>query len=584
MNIPLTLVALLATSLSAAADPLLSSWLTTESGKYARLYTTDATKAVGTGVTTWTNQAAPAYAGVVQIAYSTDWVYIKTSGLGFHTMGPWYLNAAHTRAFPNWPRNQLLTWRFPRTSAVPAGKTNTGLGAVGYYVDGVAFFDGRDGFSWNGTAETGNANGSWERDAWINEGVTFDPALAHQEQTGTYHYHANPIALRHLLGDHVTFNTGSKTYSESTEPVTKHSPILGWVRDGYPIYGPYGYHSAMDHNSGVRRMVGGFQLRNGVSGTDNLTGTGRTSLPAWAARAGFAAQTGPVVSTAYPLGRYMQDNAYLGDLGHTRGIDFDLDEYNGRLCVTPGFPNGTYAYFVAINADGSPRFPYVIGRSYRGTPSGGASTIGATETTTFTGGAAMKETAALTSVNTTSGDVSLSWNSVEGGTYRVEATPDLSAWTALTSTLPAVSGAATTGYTENGAATGNNSRRFYRVTRTATAPYDSAGSSGGGTGGAQGISTVMPATGNRGATVTLTITLNSAFTPPPPPNNVAPSAVTLTRAGATTVTATSSTRNAGTGVVTSNFTIPAEATAGAYTGNAAFGPNTWSLANGFTVN
>jgi hypothetical protein len=30
-------------------------------------------------------------------------------------------------------------------------------------------------------------------------------------------------------------------------------------------------------------------------------------------------------------------------------VDFDLDEYNGRWCVTPEFPNGTYAYFVAIS-------------------------------------------------------------------------------------------------------------------------------------------------------------------------------------------------------------------------------------------
>ena len=34
-----------------------------------------------------------------------------------------------------------------------------------------------------------------------NEAGRFDPAYAHQEQTGTYHYHANPIALRYLLGD-----------------------------------------------------------------------------------------------------------------------------------------------------------------------------------------------------------------------------------------------------------------------------------------------------------------------------------------------------------------------------------------------
>ena len=52
----------------------------------------------------------------------------------------------------------------------------------------------------------------------------------------------------------------------------------------------------------------------------------------------------------------------------------------------------------------------------------------------------------------------------------------------------------------------------------------------------------------------------------------------------TTITATSSSRNSTTGIVTAGFTIPAGATTGTYTVNCVFGPNTWSLTNGFTVN
>ena len=34
----------------------------------------------------------------------------------------------------------------------------------------------------------------------------------------------------------------AKTYTEDTNNATPaHSPILGWVRDGIPVYGPYGY-------------------------------------------------------------------------------------------------------------------------------------------------------------------------------------------------------------------------------------------------------------------------------------------------------------------------------------------------------
>ena len=44
----------------------------------------------------------------------------------------------------------------------------------------------------------------WNRDAYVNESVTFDAAYAHQAGAN-YHYHANTPALRHLLADHVDF-------------------------------------------------------------------------------------------------------------------------------------------------------------------------------------------------------------------------------------------------------------------------------------------------------------------------------------------------------------------------------------------
>ena len=100
----------------------------------------------------------------------------------------------------------------------------------------------------------------------------------------------------------------------------------------------------------------------------------------------------------------------------------------------------------------------------------------------------------------------------------------------------------------------------------------------------EGISTVTPSSGTRGATVSLTVTLNSAYTQTPPPNNVAPTSAALTRTGATTINSTSYTRNSTTGVVTLGIPLPAGATLGAYTVNVTFGPNTWSLTNGFTVN
>ena len=182
-------------------------------------------------------------------------------------MGPW-----QNGAFPNLPVNQKLLYRFPRTNGVPVTKTLTGGGQIGIFVDGVEMFNSWDAFYWNGSAEVasmGNNAGYWNRDAYVNEGATFDPGNAHQQNTGTYHYHANPIALRYQLGDHVTYDAATKTYSESTNVVTKHSPILGWVGDGNPIYGPYGYSNATNSASGVRRMISGYVIRDGSYGTSN---------------------------------------------------------------------------------------------------------------------------------------------------------------------------------------------------------------------------------------------------------------------------------------------------------------------------
>src|SRR5690349_4657395 len=70
------------------ADPMITSWFTTYSGQYARIYTNDAAKTAGNSVTTWSNgtqtQSSPAYTGVQEVYSSTNWIYLKTSGLANH--------------------------------------------------------------------------------------------------------------------------------------------------------------------------------------------------------------------------------------------------------------------------------------------------------------------------------------------------------------------------------------------------------------------------------------------------------------------------------------------------------------------
>ena len=67
-------------------DPRTNSWFTAYAGQYARIYTNDTMKDAGTTLTTWSNgsqtQAAPAYCGVQEVDSSSNWVYVRSTGLG----------------------------------------------------------------------------------------------------------------------------------------------------------------------------------------------------------------------------------------------------------------------------------------------------------------------------------------------------------------------------------------------------------------------------------------------------------------------------------------------------------------------
>jgi hypothetical protein len=198
----------------------------------------------------------------------------------------------------------------------------------------------------------GGGDGIWMRNAVLAESPTFDPCNAHQPPTGEYHYHDNPVCLRLQLGDNIQ-KDGSR-YTEQAAP-WHHSPILGWAYDGNPIYGPYGYSNPESAATSVVRMRSGFRLRSGGQ---------RHSLAPWAAALHRVnplldeKQYGPDVDAKHPLGWYVEDYDFQAG--------GDLDLYNGRIAVTPEFPNGTYAYFVTIDEQGQPAFPYVLGRQYFG--------------------------------------------------------------------------------------------------------------------------------------------------------------------------------------------------------------------------
>lgn len=134
-------------------------------------------------------------------------------------------------------------------------------------------------------------------------------------------------------------------YNDSDED--NHSTIIGYAFDGFPIYGAYGYAEALSIGETIV-MTSGYQLRN-ISSRQTLADG--TNLPAY--------QYGPTIGGQYPLGSFIQDYEYVAGSG-------SLDEHNGRFCVTPEYPEGTFAYFVTIDEYLDLVYPYVIGPTYFG--------------------------------------------------------------------------------------------------------------------------------------------------------------------------------------------------------------------------
>ncbi len=468
--------------IAAPTDPRITSWQFANSGSYARVFETAADKSAGNAVTTWpraglTNRgggvATRTYSDVSRVAYSDNYVYITTTGLASYTMGPWL--DPNGNLFGMWPTNRGAIHRIPRNPTIPATKARTN-GGGGVLVNGVFLWDNGDAQSYNtatGQVSMQGGQGIWNRLAGPTEGPTFDGGNAHQPQTGEYHNHVNPRALRYQLGDAVTYDAATRTYAEATP--TRHSPIIGWAVDGLPVYGPYGYSEPMDSASGVRRMTSGFIKRDGSLGTTNLATTGRTTLPVWAASvqnrstALAASEYGPTTATS-AIGVFAEDYDYLGDLGRTQGVDFDLNRQNVRFCVTPEFPAGTWAYFTCIDAAGNSVFPDIIGREYFGAVLPGRGTVNAiTEPVTEYVRGGQASAISVTAVATGSGVV-VSWTSVDGGTYTLATSSDGTTYTTLVAGI--TSGGLTTTRTTTTIA------NYYRVTLTAVAAYDTRGNGG----------------------------------------------------------------------------------------------------------
>ena len=167
---------------------------------------------------TATNEVPAIYSkiyGATSITSDGSFVTIKTTGLPDHksvyypTSNSLYENFSGTTFSnitfsknPNSISSQSYTFKIPINPAVAATHAASPLGPIGVALNGVPLFNQYAGPNQPLTSEI----------------TSFDQYWGHPQQTGQYHYHVEPLYL-------------------TTVKASK-SALLGFLLDGFPVYGP----------------------------------------------------------------------------------------------------------------------------------------------------------------------------------------------------------------------------------------------------------------------------------------------------------------------------------------------------------
>lgn len=247
--------------------------------------------------TTLNSQASLTYTSTSAWTCTDTTRELTANGIPDHEVGE-FPNADN----PNTISEQTVSASYTLEPSKTATATVLGgpHGSTGYALNGVKIDAGTAGSCDDtGTACSliGNV-GNWSIEALGQTAFNFgtDDNNAHVQPGGTYHYHGMPEGFIDKRGG----NSHAMT-------------LIGWAADGFPIYARYGYSAADDASSELKVVVGSYQLVSEISDSRPSTDT-------------------------YSLGTFAQDYEYLEGSG-------DLDECNGRIGVTPEFPEGIYHYY-----------------------------------------------------------------------------------------------------------------------------------------------------------------------------------------------------------------------------------------------
>jgi hypothetical protein len=141
----------------------------------------------------------------VKVTATADAWVVESDGIPTHPTGT-FPNSTN----PNRIQKQDYKFTIPRHPEKADKPTPTPFGPIGVAINGVPFYNPY------------NAEG---RDAVLGPfAEVFDSCCGHPDPMGRYHYHKYPACIK----------------SPFVDPKGKHSPLLGYMFDGFALYGPNG--------------------------------------------------------------------------------------------------------------------------------------------------------------------------------------------------------------------------------------------------------------------------------------------------------------------------------------------------------
>ncbi len=249
---------------------------------------------------------------------------------------------------PVCPTNQYKEVYFPLvpSPAEEGSECETGLGALGLFVNGVSIYNWSDGASYNN-------EGIWMNVAAQYEAYDLGPCRGHAAN-GDYHHHDLSTCLMDQVG----------------ESGNGHSEVYGMAADGYLIYGPYVSANTIAQSCWVARDYNDAESPYGCGGTgerscvmvdvfDPTLGTTET------------ASNGPTTSEVVTsmsgnnfvaVSGFYKEDYYFDATCSNQGLAY-LDEHNGHEHDDLG-----YHYHITYT------FPYFTGPILKGSVPDGSET------------------------------------------------------------------------------------------------------------------------------------------------------------------------------------------------------------------